>query len=92
MKVTFFLYRFYQENFFLDKYVRYNLTIYPVVVVALTGSACKNFSLSSPTTNGIFIGESFWTVSSSHKRRPVNSSTSLPCIRSRKTFFLKNII
>ncbi|XP_013050336.2 uncharacterized protein [Anser cygnoides] len=46
---------FYQENFFLDKYVRYNLTIYPVVIVALSGSACKNFSLSSPTTNGIFI-------------------------------------
>ncbi|XP_032862477.1 uncharacterized protein LOC116965016 [Tyto alba] len=46
---------FYLENFILDKYVRYNLTIYPVVVIALTGSTCKNFSFSSPTTNGIFI-------------------------------------
>ncbi|XP_025966308.2 uncharacterized protein LOC112989382 [Dromaius novaehollandiae] len=46
---------FYVENLFLDKYVRYNLTVYPVVMLALTGSACKNFSLSSPTTNGIFI-------------------------------------
>ncbi|XP_025889783.1 uncharacterized protein LOC112942935 [Nothoprocta perdicaria] len=46
---------FYLENVFLDKYVRYNLTVYPVVIVALTGSACKNFSLSAPTTNGIFI-------------------------------------
>lgn len=54
-----FLYRFYLENFFLDKYVRYDLIIYPVVVIALTGSACKNFSFSSPTTNGVFIGETF---------------------------------
>ncbi|XP_021245511.1 uncharacterized protein LOC110395440 isoform X2 [Numida meleagris] len=46
---------FCQENFFLDKYVRYNLTIYPVVIIALTGSMCKDFSASSPTTNGIFI-------------------------------------
>ena len=57
--VTLFLHRFYLENFFLDKYVRYNLTIYPVVIIALTGSACKNFLFSSPTTNSIFIGESF---------------------------------
>lgn len=56
--VTPFLHRFYLENVFLDKFVRYNLTIYPVVITALTGSACKNFSFSSPTTNGIFIGES----------------------------------
>ncbi|XP_068796791.1 uncharacterized protein [Struthio camelus] len=46
---------FYLENLFLDKYVHYNLTVYPVIITALTGSACKNFSLSSPTTNGIFI-------------------------------------
>jgi len=57
--VTLFLHRFYLENFFLDKHVRYNLTIYPVVIIALTGSTCKNFSFSSPTTNNIFIGESF---------------------------------
>ncbi|OXB62611.1 hypothetical protein ASZ78_011240, partial [Callipepla squamata] len=46
---------FCQENFFLDKYARYNLTIYPVVIIALTGSMCKDFSASSPTTNGVFI-------------------------------------
>ncbi|XP_042751253.1 uncharacterized protein LOC122194334 [Lagopus leucura] len=46
---------FCQENFFLDKYVRYNLTVYPVVIIALTGSMCKDFSISSPTTNGVFI-------------------------------------
>ncbi|XP_015712074.1 uncharacterized protein LOC107310703 isoform X2 [Coturnix japonica] len=46
---------FCQENFFLDKYVRYNLTIYPVIIIALTGSMCKDFSVSSPTTNGVFI-------------------------------------
>ncbi|XP_009067858.1 PREDICTED: uncharacterized protein LOC103797393 [Acanthisitta chloris] len=46
---------FYVENFFLDEYVRYNLTVYPVVIIALTGSTCKNSSFSFPTTNGIFI-------------------------------------
>ncbi|XP_071438165.1 uncharacterized protein [Pithys albifrons albifrons] len=46
---------FYLENFFLDKYVRYNLTIYPVVITALIGSACKNNSFSSPMTNNIYI-------------------------------------
>ncbi|XP_017674264.1 PREDICTED: uncharacterized protein LOC108499187 [Lepidothrix coronata] len=46
---------FYLENFSLDKYVRYNLTIYPVVITALIGSACKNSSFSSPVTNNIFI-------------------------------------
>ncbi|XP_053919615.1 uncharacterized protein LOC128851832 isoform X1 [Cuculus canorus] len=46
---------FYLENFFLDKYVCYDLTIYPVVIIALTGSACKNFSFSTSTTNNIFI-------------------------------------
>lgn len=56
--VIVFLHRFCQENFFLDKYVRYNLTVYPVVIIALTGSMCKDFSISSPTTNGVFIGES----------------------------------
>ncbi|PKK20581.1 putative LOC102086399 [Columba livia] len=46
---------FYLENFFFDKYVCYNLTIYPVVIIALTGSACKNYSLSSSKTNSVFI-------------------------------------
>lgn len=57
--VTLFLHRFYLENYFLDKYVRYNLTVYPVVIAALTGSACRNRSFSSPMTNDVFIGESF---------------------------------
>lgn len=65
--VIVFLHRFCQENFFLDKYVRYNLTIYPVVIIALTGSMCKDFSVSSPTTNGVFIGESFIIFESSPK-------------------------
>ncbi|TRZ19781.1 hypothetical protein HGM15179_007347 [Zosterops borbonicus] len=47
---------FYLENYFLDKYVRYNLTVYPVVIAALAGSAYRNSSFSSPHTNNIFIG------------------------------------
>ncbi|XP_030125135.4 uncharacterized protein [Taeniopygia guttata] len=46
---------FYLENYLLDKYVRYNLTVYPVVIAALTGSACGNGSFSSPLTNHVFI-------------------------------------
>ncbi|KAI1240412.1 hypothetical protein IHE44_0008834 [Lamprotornis superbus] len=46
---------FYLENYFLDKYVRYNLTVYPVVIAALTGSTCRNRSFSSPLTNDVFI-------------------------------------
>ncbi|XP_006035381.2 uncharacterized protein LOC102565820 [Alligator mississippiensis] len=46
---------FYVENFLLDKYVRYNLTIYPVVIIALIGSVCKNYSPSPPNTNSIFL-------------------------------------
>nr|XP_006114139.1 uncharacterized protein LOC102443710 isoform X1 [Pelodiscus sinensis] len=42
------------ENFVLDKYVRYNLTVYPVVIVALTGSTWKNYSPSPPDDNSIF--------------------------------------
>lgn len=53
------LHRFYLENFVLDKYVRYNLTVYPVLIIALTGSAYKNFSFSSPMTHSIFIGDPF---------------------------------
>ncbi|XP_028659620.2 uncharacterized protein LOC114653448 [Erpetoichthys calabaricus] len=45
---------FVVENFFLDKYVRYTLTIYPVVILALSGNIAKNFKPDSPGTNGIF--------------------------------------
>ncbi|XP_067421469.1 uncharacterized protein [Emydura macquarii macquarii] len=42
------------ENFVFDKYVQYTLTVYPVVIVALTGSVWKNYSPSSPTDNSVF--------------------------------------
>lgn len=89
--VILFLHRFYLENFFLDEYVRYDLIIYPVVVVALTGSAWKNFSFSSPTTNGIFIGESFGlflTLVDAYWP----SFAAFLCIRGRKTDFSQSII
>ncbi|KAM5164951.1 uncharacterized protein ACMZJ9_007351 [Mantella aurantiaca] len=46
---------FILENFVLEKYVRYTLTVYPVVIVALSGSLDKNFQESSPDGNNIFI-------------------------------------
>lgn len=58
--VTLFLHRFYLENYFLDTYVRYNLTVYPVIIAALAGSAFRKGSFSSShNTNDVFIGESF---------------------------------
>ncbi|KAG5268586.1 hypothetical protein AALO_G00214190 [Alosa alosa] len=46
---------FVVENFVLDKHVRYILTIYPVIIVALTGNMTKNFNAAAPSRNGIFI-------------------------------------
>ncbi|XP_075060002.1 uncharacterized protein LOC142144743 [Mixophyes fleayi] len=46
---------FYLENFVFDKYVRYTLTVYPVVIVALSGALNKNFNKSSPDGNNIYI-------------------------------------
>ncbi|XP_056423947.1 uncharacterized protein LOC130362877 [Hyla sarda] len=46
---------FLLENFLFDKYVRYTLTVYPVVIVALSGALDKNFNESSPGGNDIFI-------------------------------------
>ncbi|XP_063062336.1 uncharacterized protein si:ch211-161h7.5 [Engraulis encrasicolus] len=46
---------FVLENTILDKHVRYLLTIYPVVIVALTGNMTKNFNPEAPSRNGIFI-------------------------------------
>nr|XP_006634472.1 PREDICTED: uncharacterized protein LOC102694756 [Lepisosteus oculatus] len=43
------------ENFVLEKHVRYILTVYPVVIVALSGNMTKNFNAQSPSSNGIFI-------------------------------------
>ncbi|KAH0621832.1 hypothetical protein JD844_023484 [Phrynosoma platyrhinos] len=43
---------FYLENFLFDKYVRYNLTVYPVVILALCGIMQKNsIDFSSKASN-----------------------------------------
>ncbi|XP_062891300.1 uncharacterized protein LOC134338921 isoform X2 [Mobula hypostoma] len=43
------------ENFVFDKYVRYTLTIYPVIIVALSGSLDNHYNATSPTRNNIYI-------------------------------------
>ncbi|XP_044147875.1 uncharacterized protein LOC122935968 [Bufo gargarizans] len=43
------------ENFVFDKYVRYTLTVYPVVIVALSGALDKNFDKNKPDRNDIYI-------------------------------------
>ncbi|XP_029935815.1 uncharacterized protein LOC115379233 [Myripristis murdjan] len=43
------------ENSVLDKHVRYILTVYPVVIWALSGNLDKNYDAASPSRNGIFI-------------------------------------
>ncbi|CAH2253729.1 unc-119 B [Pelobates cultripes] len=43
------------ENFVFDKYVRYTITVYPVVIVALSGAMNKSYNPASPGPNGIFI-------------------------------------
>lgn len=52
-----FFYRFILENGPLDKYVRYIVTIYPVVIWALTGVYTKNYSTEAQSPSDIFIGE-----------------------------------
>ncbi|XP_038664411.1 uncharacterized protein si:ch211-161h7.5 [Scyliorhinus canicula] len=47
--------RFNLENFLFDKYVRYTLTVYPVIIVALSGSVDRNYNTLSPTRNNIYI-------------------------------------
>lgn len=49
--------RFLVENTVLDKYVRYILTIYPVIIVALTGNITKNYDPAAPSRNAVFIGK-----------------------------------
>ena len=51
--------RFILENSVLDKHVRFILTIYPVVIWALTGVFMNNYNAVDPTHNNIFIGEEF---------------------------------
>ncbi|KAI4888009.1 hypothetical protein NFI96_034683 [Prochilodus magdalenae] len=46
---------FILENFVLDKHVRYILTIYPVVIVAISGNMTKNFDPSAPSRNAIYF-------------------------------------
>ncbi|XP_030622998.1 uncharacterized protein LOC115806441 [Chanos chanos] len=46
---------FILENFVIEKHVRYILTIYPVIIVALSGNMTKNYDAASPSRNGIFI-------------------------------------
>lgn len=43
------------DNFLFDKYVRYTLTPYIVVVIALAGSISKNFDLDMNYRNSVFI-------------------------------------
>ncbi|MEE6474592.1 hypothetical protein FKM82_010435 [Ascaphus truei] len=43
------------ENFVFDKYVRYTITVYPVVIVGLSGALDKNYNASSPGRNSVFI-------------------------------------
>lgn len=45
---------FILENFVFDQYVRYILTIYPVVIVALTGVFTKHYNKAAPSRNAIF--------------------------------------
>lgn len=49
--------RFILENSVLDKHVRLILSIYPVVIWALTGVFMNNYNTADPTFNNIFIGE-----------------------------------
>ncbi|XP_036375420.1 uncharacterized protein LOC118771520 [Megalops cyprinoides] len=45
---------FVVENFVLEKHVRYILTVYPVVIVALTGNITKHYDPAAPSRNSIF--------------------------------------
>ncbi|XP_064848543.1 uncharacterized protein LOC135558572 [Oncorhynchus masou masou] len=43
------------ENFLLDQHVRYILTIYPVVIIALVGNVFKHYDPAAPSANAIFM-------------------------------------
>ncbi|KAG7273351.1 hypothetical protein CRUP_030249, partial [Coryphaenoides rupestris] len=43
------------ENFIFEKHVRYILTVYPVVIWALSGSVWKNIDATAPRQSGIFM-------------------------------------
>ncbi|XP_016296644.1 uncharacterized protein LOC107654190 [Sinocyclocheilus anshuiensis] len=46
---------FIVENFVFEKHLRYILTVYPVVIVALSGNMTKNFKSADPSRSGIYI-------------------------------------
>ncbi|TRY91978.1 hypothetical protein DNTS_014577 [Danionella cerebrum] len=46
---------FILENFVFEKHLRYVLTVYPVVIVALSGNMTKNFNSADPSRSGIYI-------------------------------------
>lgn len=43
------------ENFIFEKHVRYILTVYPVVIWALSGSVGKNVDAAAPSHIGVFM-------------------------------------
>lgn len=81
----FFFCRFILENFVFDKHMRYILTIYPVVIWALTGNLMKNYDASSPNRNGLFIGK----TKLEHKKRPTNVPTDWLTIKQHATIFVR---
>ncbi|XP_014340885.1 uncharacterized protein LOC106702621 [Latimeria chalumnae] len=46
---------FMLENLVFEEYTRYTFTVYPVVIVALTGCYTKNYNVDAPSTNNVFI-------------------------------------
>ncbi|XP_067291538.1 uncharacterized protein si:ch211-161h7.5 [Pseudorasbora parva] len=46
---------FIVKNFVFEKNLRYILTVFPVVIVALSGNMTKNFNSADPSRNGIYI-------------------------------------
>ncbi|XP_062843930.1 uncharacterized protein si:dkey-29d8.3 [Trichomycterus rosablanca] len=45
---------FVVENFVIEQHVRYILTIYPVIIYALTGSLSKHYDPAAPSRNAVF--------------------------------------
>lgn len=54
--------RFMLENSAVDEHVRYILSIYPTVILALMGVLTKNYNATAPTRNNTFNGEDKWTI------------------------------
>ncbi|KAF5892143.1 uncharacterized protein DAT39_018142 [Clarias magur] len=46
--------KFAVENFVIEKHVRYVLTVYPVVIVALSGILSKHYDAAAPGRNAVF--------------------------------------